>query len=148
MKATDALWKRYQFRVDEGIAEEERQRRRTADQLHEDYIYLENRVEKLTLICRAMWEILSASNDWDDGKLFSKVKEIDALDGIMGVAADNSAIQFRLLNRSKGPAVRGPRAQIDRSLYRKTIQGLAGELENLRARHETAGRGETSGPQD
>ena len=50
------------------------------------------------------------------------VKEIDALDGIMGVVADKSGIQFRLLNRSRGPAVRGPRTQSDRTLYRKYMQ--------------------------
>ena len=50
------------------------------------------------------------------------VKEIDALDGVMGVVADRSGIQFRLLNRSRGPAVRGPRTQSDRSLYRKYMQ--------------------------
>ena len=52
------------------------------------------------------------------------VKEIDALDGVMGIISDKSAIQYRLLNRSRGPAVRGPRTQSDRSLYKKYMQKL------------------------
>jgi len=52
------------------------------------------------------------------------VKEIDALDGVMGVVSDKSGIQFRLLNRSRGPAVRGPRTQSDRALYKKYMQEL------------------------
>lgn len=59
------------------------------------------------------------------------VREIDALDGVMGRMADVSGIQFRLLNRSKGPAVRGPRAQIDRALYRRAMQAELSATENL-----------------
>jgi len=60
------------------------------------------------------------------------VKEIDALDGVMGVVADKSGIQFRLLNRSRGPAVRGPRTQSDRALYKIYMQELLLSYCNLK----------------
>ena len=60
------------------------------------------------------------------------VKEIDALDGLMGVVADKSGIQFRLLNRSRGPAVRGPRTQSDRALYKKYMQKILLSYCNLK----------------
>jgi tRNA uridine 5-carboxymethylaminomethyl modification enzyme len=59
------------------------------------------------------------------------VKEIDALDGIMGFVTDKSGIQFRLLNRSRGPAVRGPRTQSDRALYKEHMQKTLLNYENL-----------------
>ncbi|MDC0898178.1 tRNA uridine-5-carboxymethylaminomethyl(34) synthesis enzyme MnmG [Candidatus Pelagibacter sp.] len=60
------------------------------------------------------------------------VREIDSLDGVMGEVADKSGIQFRLLNRSRGPAVRGPRTQSDRSLYRKYMQKKLANYCNLK----------------
>src|ERR1700730_3202560 len=59
------------------------------------------------------------------------VREIDALDGLMGVVADAGGIQFRVLNRRKGPAVRGPRAQADRKLYAAAMKAAIRAIGNL-----------------
>jgi tRNA uridine 5-carboxymethylaminomethyl modification enzyme len=73
------------------------------------------------------------------------VREIDALDGLMGRAADAAGIHFKLLNRSKGPAVRGPRAQADRTLYKRAIRALLDETPGLTVRAASAESLETDG---
>src|SRR5881392_3925960 len=68
------------------------------------------------------------------------VREIDALLGIMGRATDRATIQFLMLNRSKGPAVWAPRAQCDRTLYRRAVRALLERLPNLELTQGTVSR--------
>src|ERR1700710_3316383 len=72
------------------------------------------------------------------------VREIDALDGLMGRVADQGGIQFRVLNRRKGPAVRGPRAQADRKLYAAAMEAGITQNANLRGGEGGAGGPEVS----
>src|SRR5579862_2880617 len=73
------------------------------------------------------------------------VREIDALGGLMGIATDNTGIQFRMLNRSKGPAVWGPRAQADKYKYAVEVQRLLATCENLQIIRGEVGEIETTG---
>src|SRR2546423_12191277 len=68
------------------------------------------------------------------------VREVDALGGIMGKATDLAMIQFRMLNRSKGPAVWAPRAQCDRGLYRRSVRSLLEQQSNLQTIQGTVAR--------
>src|SRR3954467_4349327 len=68
------------------------------------------------------------------------VREVDALGGLMGKATDLAMIQFRMLNRSKGPAVWAPRAQCDRGLYRRSVRSLLEEHDNLQTLQGTVAR--------
>src|SRR6476646_7309813 len=68
------------------------------------------------------------------------VREVDALGGIMGRATDLASLQFRMLNRSKGPAVWAPRAQCDRGLYRRAVRTLLEEHESLQTIQGTVAR--------
>src|SRR5210317_1717784 len=76
------------------------------------------------------------------------VREIDALDGLMGRAIDRAGIQFRMLNKSRGPAVHGPRAQADRKLYRMAIQELLAETTNIQIIEAAVGDISVSGTKD
>ena len=78
------------------------------------------------------------------------MKEVDALDGVCGLASDQSGVQYKMLNRRKGPAVRGPRAQIDRLLYKDFVQKYllatpnltieTGSVENLLVDEDVEGK--------
>src|SRR5919205_1070069 len=76
------------------------------------------------------------------------VREVDALGGIMGRATDLATVQFRMLNRSKGPAVWAPRSQCDRGLYRRAVRGLLEQHERLLTIQGTVARLVLGGPDD
>jgi hypothetical protein len=77
----DVFWKRYHRRERDSELRKTSIARRTTDQLHEDYYHLEQRVEKLTLISRALWELLEKETDLQERDLIAKVAEIDLRDG-------------------------------------------------------------------
>jgi hypothetical protein len=77
----DTFWKRYHNRETRDSSEDKRAVQRTTDQLHADYHYLEDRLEKLTLICRALWELRPEKPELTDDDLMAKVAEIDLRDG-------------------------------------------------------------------
>ena len=81
MSAIDLLFKNSNTREREGKQADEFSRNRTSDQLHEDYIHLEHRVEKLALISRALWEILSVGKGMKEEDLLELITEIDLRDG-------------------------------------------------------------------
>jgi len=77
----DVFWKRYHTRELVDDWQSEASKDRTNRQLHDDYLYLEGRIEKLTLICRALFELLQKEHGWDEDKLMAKVAEVDLRDG-------------------------------------------------------------------
>lgn len=83
MKANigDVFWKRHEHRERDHDNWRDSVARRTTDQLHGDYYRLEQRIDKLTLICRALWEMLEKHSDLNEGDLEAKVAEIDLRDG-------------------------------------------------------------------
>ena len=77
----DQFWKRYQHRQRDNDEDRERVARRTDDQLHEDYFRLEQRTERLLIICRALWELMEKKTDLGEHDLEAKIAEIDLIDG-------------------------------------------------------------------
>jgi hypothetical protein len=77
----DQFWKRHEYRERDSGQARDHIDRRTSDQIHEDYYRLEQRVDKLTLICRSLWELLARESDLRGSDLEAKVSEIDLRDG-------------------------------------------------------------------